>query len=222
MRSLNRVQLDDADQIGRGSERTVYRVASLPGVLVKVMRSKHLRRAEKLDDRKLVDWLKIKRAYGLFRREERAWQNAMLRASRRNRLPPIAPVHGLILTDRGLAQLVSEVPSETGEPGKTLADFCRTDTLGTEHLDALNHFVAELYDFHIPAYDLGPKNIVFDARDNRFVLVDGLGDRALIPLVTWFKPLNDFELGRAFSETAEKTGLIWDRRARRFSKGKPA
>lgn len=206
------------DEIARGSERHVYLVPGAPDMLLKVMRSKHLRTIAQSDDKTFRGWLKIRKAYALYRREQKAWNDAMLRAAIRGNSPPLAGIGSLVLTQSGLGQMVERIVDAEGRTAPTLDDLLH-EPLRPDMLEALNAFVAALYDWHIPAYDLGPKNIVWDAASRRFVLVDGFGDRSVLPLKTWFRGFNNRRLDRAFAETAQKCPLIWDAKARSFAQG---
>lgn len=104
-----------------------------------------------------------------------------------------------------------------GAMAPSLADQCAAGALSADQQTALDAFVAAIYDLQIVVHDAGPKNIVWHEKQSRYVLVDGFGDRSAIPLKTWIKPLNDRRLDRAFAETAAKSGLTWDPKARRFS-----
>ena len=214
-RTSNSRSNETDDEIARGSERHVYLVPNAPDMLLKVMRSKHLRTIVQTDDKTFRGWLKIRKAYALYRREQKVWNDAMLRAANRGSFPPLAGISTLVLTQSGLGQLVERIVDADGNTAPTLDDLLR-QPLPEDKLAALNTFVAALYDWHIPAYDLGPKNIVWDTASKRFVLVDGFGDRAVLPLKTWFRRLNNRRLDRAFAETAQKCPLIWDGKARQF------
>lgn len=203
-------------EIAKGSERRVYLVQDSPDMLLKVMRSKHLRTIAQSDDKTFRGWLQIRKAYALYRREQKTWNDAMLRAAKRGTLPPLAAIGSLVLTKSGLGQLVERILDAEGNTAPTLQNLLQ-QPLSPERLEALNVFVAALYDWHIPAYDLGPENIVWDAASRRFVLVDGFGDRSVVPIKTWFRKANDRRLDRAFAETAQKCPLIWDGKARRFT-----
>ncbi|TNF19521.1 MAG: hypothetical protein EP318_14565 [Rhodobacteraceae bacterium] len=206
------------DEIACGSERHVYLLPEAPDRLLKVMRAKHLRAIEGCDDRTWRGWLRIRKAHALFRREQRAWSDAMLRASVRDAWPPLSGIAGLGLTPSGLGEVVERIVDAEGQTAPTLADLLHAP-LSAEMLTALNAFVAALYDWHIPAYDLGPKNILWEDTTGRFVLVDGFGDRSVLPLKTWIRRLNDRRLDRAFAETAQKCPLTWNPRTRAFEQG---
>ncbi|MCH2165510.1 MAG: PhoP regulatory network YrbL family protein [Marinovum sp.] len=205
------------DEIARGSEWYVFMLKDMPDVLLKVMKPKHVSGVTEANDRAIRDWLRIRRAYGVYRREQRAWTDAMLRAAARGALPPLAGVGDFIMTPDGLGQFVERVKDANGETAQTLDDLLNASgRLSDAHLKALNVFVMQLYDWHIPAYDLGPKNIVWQAIEARFVLVGGFGDRAAIPLVTWFRAANNWQLDRSFKKTDQRSVLSWNRRSRKF------
>lgn len=211
-----RITVKAKREIARGSERQVYKVKGAPDMLLKVMRSKHLRKIAETDDKSFSNWLMIRQAYGVFRREQRAWTDAMLRAAVRSALPPLAGIGDFVLTQDGLGQLVERVRDTDGNTAPTLHDLTHDIALDPDKLEKLNEMVAAFYDWHIPAYDLGPKNILWQQSQARFVVVDGFGDRAAIPLVTWFRKLNNWKLDQTFAETAQKCPLIWNKDNRRF------
>ena len=208
--------LEREDRIAKGAERHVFQMAEMPDLLLKVLRKKHLRKLNLTDDRRFRSWLRIRRTYALYLREQRAYTDAMLRAAVRGVLPPLASVGDFVVTPSGLGQMVERVMTADGQTAPTLEDLLSPGPLPNDRLDALNRFVKDLYTWHIPAYDLGPKNIVWNGSQDRFVLVDGFGDRSVLPLKTWIRMLNDRRLDRAFSETATKCDLVWNRLRRQF------
>ncbi|WP_425038966.1 YrbL family protein [Primorskyibacter sp. S187A] len=207
---------DPAREIARGSERLVFTLEQHPDLLLKILKPKHLRRLQGAQEQSWRGWFRIRQTYGLYRREQKAWTDAMMRASVRRIPPPVAGIADFVLTPNGLAQLVEHIRAKDGHTAPTLHALLEQGPLTREQMEALNAFVAALYDWHIPAYDLGPKNIVWQDSQARFVLVDGFGDRAAVPLVTWFKKLNAWKLDQSFAVTAQKCPLIWQRAQRRF------
>ncbi|QFT63238.1 YrbL family protein [Roseivivax sp. THAF30] len=212
-------QLKETDFLAKGSERHVFALDDSGRVLVKVMRSKYLRKIRMVDDRSFFGWLKIRRAYALFRREQKALSDVMLRAAIREDMPPVLSFRGYILTEKGLGQVVETIRDAEGKVAPSLYGQLQAGPLFPAQIDALNEFAARIYDWHVVAHDLGPKNIVWNAEDGRYVLVDGFGDRSIIPLKTWNRRLNNRRLDRAFREMAETSGLDWDRAERRFRHG---
>ena len=209
------LKLSARREIARGSERQVFRLKKSPDLLLKIMRSKHLSDLQNVDDRSFLSWLKLRKIYALYRREQRVWTDAMLRAAVRGALPPLAAVSDFVLTPQGLGQIVERVRSLDGETAPTLAQLQSTGPLSEAHLAALNTFIAAVYDWHIVAYDVSPDNIVWEDDGARFLLIDGFGDRSVIPLKTWNKRLNDRRLDKAFAQMSRKAGFVWDAGQRR-------
>lgn len=207
-------KLSGKREIARGAERQVFTVKKSPDVLVKIMRAKHLGDLAGLDDRSLSGWLKLRRTYGLYRREQRVWTDAMLRAAIRQALPPLAAVSDFVLTPQGLGQIVERVRDEDGATAPTLTQILAKGPLTPAHQAALNRFIGDIYDWHIVAYDISPDNIVWEADGARFLLIDGFGDRSILPLKTWIKRLNDRRLDRAFAKMCQKAGLRWNAKMR--------
>ncbi|MHA7877208.1 YrbL family protein [Roseivivax sp.] len=212
------LNLRDTQRLAGGSERHVFRIEGRTDVVVKVMRSKYLRSLRMADDRTLLGWLKVRRAYALFRREQKALGDVMLRAAIREEMPPVMGFRGYILTEKGLGQIVEMIADENGGVAPSLHDQLQGDSVTEAQIGALNSFVAQLYDWHVVAHDLSPKNIVWNGPQARYVLVDGFGDRALLPLKSWNRRLNNRRLDRAFKEMGEKSGLTWMREKRAFAR----
>lgn len=86
-------------------------------------------------------------------------------------------------------------------------------------LDRLNAFLADVCALNVAAPDLNHVNV---ARDHtlgreRFVLIDGFGDKAMVPLRTLFPTLNARRRDRQFEKLARFAPLRWPPGVRRFS-----
>ena len=81
----------------------------------------------------------------------------------------------------------------------------------------LNEFIDTLFSLNVNVPDLSSENIVFDEVRNRFVLIDGYGDKTLIPIREWCRPLNQKRLFSRFSEMTGAGYLKWDPHLRKFS-----
>ncbi len=209
--------LEGAPRLAKGSERAIYAMPGDPDRLIKVMLPKYRRALDGLDPDSGAYRRKARLAYALFHREARSADRAIQMSLKKGGRPPLPKIHGLRETDQGLGQVVERISTLSGEMAPTLADQVAAGPLDEAQQAALDAFVSALFKFHIVVHDAGPKNIVWDAFQSRYVLVDGFGDRSAIPLKSWIKPLNDRRLDKAFSECAKKAGLRWDRKARRLS-----
>jgi hypothetical protein len=193
--------------IARGSERLVFDLADEPALLLKRLRPCALRR-----DRRGRPWDPV------HLREMRAWRRAARFAARTGRPPPVAEIIASRPVDGGFVQLVRKVADADGRMGPTLAELAASGLLDERHLALLDGLAADLAAAGIVVYDAGPANIVLETAGDgraRFVLVDGFGDRAAIPLRTWLPWLAVRRLDRALRGTARAVGLRWD--GRRFA-----
>ncbi|SIS88231.1 PhoP regulatory network protein YrbL [Roseivivax lentus] len=211
------VRLKDARRLAKGSERAIYALPGAPDQLIKVMLPKYRRALDGVDPDTAKGRRRHAVAYALFFREEDAIARARAMAQARGIRSPLPDFLGYRDTDMGLGQVVEMIRDDAGAMAPSLADQCAEGSLSASQQSALDAFVAAIYDLHIVVHDAGPKNIVWDAAAARYVLVDGFGDRSALPLKTWFKPLNDRRLDRAFAECAQKAGLLWDAGARRLA-----
>ncbi len=103
---------------------------------------------------------------------------------------------GLIPTPQGNGLLVEAARRKNGHLALTLKEVVAEghfdDKLHSELRNFLRWFVAS----KIVATDVHLDNIVFDEVNNRLILIDGIGDKTLIPLRAWFPALNQMNKKR--------------------------
>ncbi|MEE4118836.1 MAG: YrbL family protein [Paracoccaceae bacterium] len=194
--------------IARGSERSVFDWPEEPGLLIKVLHANALRRDARGEMTDPV-WC----------RERHSWLMARAYAARTGRPPPVAEVIARLPTAAGSLHVVRKVADCEGRIGPTLHRLAAENRVGEAEIDRLNALVADLMASGIAVHDARAANFVFEAgpgRAGRFVLVDGFGDRAVVPLRSWLPFLARRRLSRALCRTARETGLAWD--GSRFSR----
>ena len=194
--------LRQAETVARGSERAVFEWEDEPTILLKLTH----------------DHAVLRDPFGRTRdpihsREVRAWRAALQYSARTGRPPPVAEILVLRSIDGSIVQLVRKVADAEGRMGPMLDRLIASDAFGDAELDLLNALAADLAAAGIVVYDARPANIVLEKRRDgpaRFVLVDGFGDRAAIPLRALLPPLARRRLARALRRTAQETGLEFD------------
>ena len=92
----------------------------------------------------------------------------------------------------------------------------QSDALDREKLLYLNAFVQDIYALQVNVPDLTVQNVVWDEVGRRFVLIDGLGDKTLLPLREWLPALNERQIDARFAKIGEVPGLDWDGESRCF------
>jgi hypothetical protein len=101
----------------------------------------------------------------------------------------IAPIYGVMDTDLGLGLLVAAVRDGEGQLAPTVRRLFREKAMNSERCDKLNRLLSAIESTSLVIGDLNQENIVLqDAglRSERFVLIDGLGERTWIPTQRWF------------------------------------
>lgn len=155
--------------------------------------------------------------YRTFRIEYRYYARTAFKCSKVGRANPIAEMGGLIVTDLGLAQVCEKITDASGGLAKTLQTLIRERSLTETQVGWLNEFAESLFVLNVSVPDLHVNNIVFDEVKSRFVVVDGYGDKAKIPLRAFFKRLNWSKLEGRFAWMAEPGYLEWDSELRKYS-----
>ena len=95
------------------------------------------------------------------------------------------------MTDCGLAQACGKTSDGEGRLAPTLETLLRTKGgLGARHAEWLNALAGGLYALNANVPDFLLKNIAVDEGGERLVLVDGYGDKTILPFRAWLAPLN--------------------------------
>lgn len=172
------LQLTRQAPLASGSGRHVYAHPEQPGVLIKVIRP-DLTRA------------RAARVRTAIHRKIHAYVDVHLRESAP--LPFLQTVLGFVNTDLGLGLLVEAVTDENGALGPTLTALLHSKRYSAEHAAALAEFIRRIQASPVIAADINSHNLVFTRSPDgiaRFVLIDGLGDKTLIPFGRLFPFLN--------------------------------
>ena len=132
---------------------------------------------------------------------------------------PLPKCLGVVSTDLGAGVIVERISDRAGGLARTLSDLCASNEMDLDRLCHLNNLVAKLFDMHIVAPDLHAGNIVFGQRHGKdaFFVVDGYGERTVIPLRSLSQWLNNHSPRKRMVRIASKTGLVWSAENRRFS-----
>lgn len=98
---------------------------------------------------------------------------------------PLARVVGLVDTDLGLGLgLVAELIELDGQPAPSLTRLVAERGFGAELRSAVEELVARVFDCNIVVTDLRPENLLARRHPDgrlQLVLVDGFGDKTIIP-----------------------------------------
>ncbi len=193
------LDLSDRAPIAEGKRRLVFEHPGDPQLLVKVMKpGSHRDDGQPLRRKRF----KLRRREGVFAYFTRELlEYVAVRVS--NRVPPaalpVSAVYGLVETNLGLGLVVEKVTDGAGALAPTLESLLATGRFDPERRALLADFFDALVGHHVVAYELNADNIVLAGqRGNapRFVCIDGMGSRTLIPLQAWLPRLNARKIRR--------------------------
>lgn len=208
--------LADHKPLAHGSVRDVWDRPDQPGQILKTVRAqKRKKYSQRSVVRRAIDNLRLG-PYRTFDVEYHCYLKTAYDCMRLQRPLPIAEVGGIILTDLGLAQVGEKITDSTGQLAQTLKSILCSNNLDSERLGWLNDFVTTLFDLNANVPDLRAVNVVIDETKKRFVLVDGYGDKTLVPLLSWVRPLNQKYLDIQFSKMEEYGCLKWRSETKNF------
>jgi len=177
---IKTLKLSQREPIAQGAQKLVFRHPDDPRVLVKVVNPRFIERRDRKD-----------RFYQKRRRigHHRAFARELLEqlvsraghAGRAGGCPHIQNILGIVDTDMGTALLVEAVLDEDGALAPTLRDLIREKRFGARHRAALETFIDWVLASNVLINDLSSDNLAWHP-EGHFVMIDGLGDRAGIPV----------------------------------------
>lgn len=185
------VDLSRARLVAEGHKRSVYEDDAFPGMLIKVVRP-NLVTAEgqlQLFDRK-QPWrpFRLARRLGAFMPTNRELKEFLIFAVRpgyQDAVWPIQRFWGFVDTNLGLGLVVEKLTAPSGELAPTAERLVEEGRFEPGHREAIQALFRELTRHNLCVGSMHERNLVFVGelgKGGRFVGVDGLGDKAFIPL----------------------------------------
>ncbi len=211
------IDLSDSQPIANGTVRSVYDFPGHPDLLIKVFTRSQDRVSHRLGKR--LAWKLFPEAqYRSTLKELECELRVSLKLGTEIERSPLSRMLGVVQTTHGAGVVVERISGLDGGLAPKLYEVCRSG-LDAPVLDALNAFVGQMFDLHIVARDVKSSNIVYGTRGAgpACFLIDGYGERNLIPLRSLSQRLNDRSLNKQFSLIAQKAGLAWNADKRTFS-----
>ncbi|WP_282119655.1 YrbL family protein [Ruegeria atlantica] len=210
------LRVSDLDPIASGGHRDVYACPGQSHLLVKVTRPR--KRPNRSFAKRLIRRLLPDSVFRNALKEIEGEMKAALKSGTDIEQLPLARCFGIAQTDIGPAIIVERIESDDGQLAHPLAKLCEDGALSEDVLNELNSFAQKLFKLQIVARDIHETNIVYGLRNETrmFLLIDGYGERNLIPLRTLSRRLNDRSLHKQMNGIAERVGLIWDRTGQEF------
>jgi hypothetical protein len=197
------IEIGGATPLVVGGKSRVYKHPADETLLVKILRPEALERGLK----RATFWRGRRRRYfHLLNYCRSIEEHAAVLAAGRQHPPHLERVVGLAETDLGIG-LVVRGEFYRGALAPSLRSIMKAGKVTEEIIEKLDEFFEWLLDSPIIVNDMKPINLVLSqGRDGRerFVLIDGYGETAAIPVKSWFPALNRYAKRRK----AEKLRLL--------------
>nr|CAD6418999.1 hypothetical protein REQ54_01912 [Rhizobium sp. Q54] len=205
------LNIDECTYKNGGRIKDIYVHQGLPHAVIKIIRPSSVDKYGRFWEHKGLKYRSPTGAYRHFRRELTQYLE-LCRGYADNRMQfPMATPLGFMPTDRGLALISERIMDRDRDLGPSLEDLIRTRSVTKTHIEALGRLFEECIRLHIIVGDCNTGAMVYTESRGvqpEFVLVDGLGDKNLIPLRTMSWHYNRRKLlkarSRILNEIAEK------------------
>ena len=200
------------DKAGEGGERVVYTSTHYPDIVFKQQKPRKTRRLKRfaLKSVFLKHWPGYANLAVVL--EHNTYLDLCLNNPRVLEALPIANIYGFVSSDIGLLQMSEKITLDGVRLGPSLAKLSQQGTFSEEDAVALSTFASRLLYSNMPAHDLSGRNIVKGRDANggiRFALIDGLGDKKLIPVRKYSRKARHTHLVRSFLRLGA-AGLVFD------------
>lgn len=141
-----------------------------------------------------------------------------LRGVSLNAPPLVAPFYGLVDTNYGLGMEVARITTCDGKLAPTLDDLIRLDSVTEDMRAGVDRLARKLSDLGVVVSDFKSHNLALLPDGTNFCLVDGLGEKLLLPLRSWFQVYSRFSLEQARRKLQHKIdrGICRAERAHRI------
>lgn len=201
------IVVDDLKFLGQGTQKLVYEYPGDSHKVIKIMRPEN---ATADGGRANQHHLRSHRSQGIYRQFRREilqyLQLCKNSYSTNNFIFPIETVYGFIATNKGLGLVTEKITSSDGN-SLTLEHLIINKAFGEKQKEALNIFFDECCEYHVVFGEVNIGGIMYtEHRQGRpeFVLVDGIGEKLIIPFRAMSKTINARNIRKVESEIKNK------------------
>ena len=193
---------DKAPLFDNGRHRVIFEHPEKPGLIIKIVRHRWAERYEKYNAFKKHFKPLRENVYNIYEFLE----TMRLNFDTNLRTPHVLTTLGIVRTDLGWGMVCEIEKDKDGSPAKTIKELGKTIKNYVPELKALCQWAEEspvvLTSFHVD-------NLVLSWRDDHyeFVMIDGLGERNILHLRTYFRSLNRKENRKRLHKMLHELGL---------------
>lgn len=198
--------------LGQGTQKIVYQHPQDDMKVIKIMRTEKADSQGGMIGQKGFRKHRHQGIYRQFRREILQYMQLCKNQYGGNRfIFPIETVYGFEQTSQGLALVCEKVVSPSGK-GLTLWEIAHHEAFEQKHFDALKIFYKQCIDLHVVFGEVNSGGIMYTEQRNampEFVLVDGIGDKLLIPFRAMSKSINSRNILRVEQRLRNELGITY-------------
>lgn len=187
------IKIKDIELIGEGTVKHVYQHPCESCRVIKIIKPELVNGAGRFAKHGALKGNLHQGVYRQFRREIIQYlQLCKQTYSNKTFLFPMETPYGFVHTDQGLGLVVEKIVAPCGK-GRSLEDLAKSSGLELKHHRALAAFFDECVRLHLVFGEVNYAGLMYtEERRGRpeFVLVDGIGEKLLIPMRSWFPSIN--------------------------------
>jgi hypothetical protein len=195
------LKLSDVEPVAQGNKRFVFQHPADPALLIKVWKPEVVK--ERWGGER--PWYRPTRRYRQYISFQREMSEYLALAVKfPGGVPVLQRLAGIIDTDYGIGVIVEKLTGRDGGLAPTLRALAEREGVTPYILQKIDQFRDELLRYGVVVGKLHDKNLVLAIRDGeeRFIMVDGYGEKTAIPIHTWSSRVN------AHHTRQRVTGLI--------------
>lgn len=207
---MGMLNLETLKIIGQGGYKLVYEHPVYSDRVIKVMRPERVAADGGFTKHGPLKRNSLQGVYRQFRREIIQY----LQLCKNNYLNhsvsfPIETPLELVMTSKGVGLVVEKILAPDGSV-KSLASIVENKEFTEAHSAALDSFFEDCKAMHVVYGEVNPYGIMYtESRNGRpeFVLVDGIGEKLLVPVRSWFKWNNDRYINKVEIRIKKQLGI---------------
>jgi len=188
------VLVENLKLLGQGTQKLVYEHPTDSNKIIKIMKPEN---ATTDGGRAGQHKLRAHRSQGVYRQFRREvlqyLQLCKNNYSDQKFIFPIETTYGFVATDKGLGLVTEKIVSPTGT-SLTLVNLNSENKFNKDHAEALNRFFNDCCELHVVFGEVNIAGIMYTEQRlgvPEFVLVDGIGEKLIIPLRAMSKTINN-------------------------------
>lgn len=207
---MDLLNVDELQLIGEGGYKVVYQHPTDNKKVIKLMRPQRIAEDGTFKKHGRFKKHSMQGMYRQFRREiiqylELCKNNYKIKDYQF----PVETPYDFLPTSIGLGITVEKIISPSGGV-ESLANLVENNKFDSKHLIALEKFFQDCIDLHVVFGEVNANGILYtEKRNNRpeFVLVDGIGEKLVIPLRSFFKKNNTRYINKVKKEIFNQLNL---------------